>query len=108
MTPLDVSALACPTCLGDLIFEGTLSGGHLERGSLLCEACERAFPVRDGLPELVDEASVRELDRLMRFVYDRIAPFHDAATEFLHQHRQDFGRRRLLHERNQRLEVAEG
>ena len=83
MTPLDVSALACPACLGTLTFEGTLSGGHLERGSLLCKACERAFPVRDGLPELVDEASVRELDRLMRFVYDRIAPFHDAATEFL-------------------------
>jgi ubiquinone/menaquinone biosynthesis C-methylase UbiE/uncharacterized protein YbaR (Trm112 family) len=83
MTRGDVATLACPACRGDLVFEGTLAGDRLERGTLGCDACGREWPVRDGLPSLVDDAEVRGLDRIMRFVYDRIAPFHDPATYLL-------------------------
>jgi ubiquinone/menaquinone biosynthesis C-methylase UbiE/uncharacterized protein YbaR (Trm112 family) len=83
MTLRDVARLACPACGGGLGFHGSLSADHLERGRLLCDGCGRPWPVRDGLPELVDEAEVRGLDRIMRFVYDRIAPVHDPATYVL-------------------------
>jgi ubiquinone/menaquinone biosynthesis C-methylase UbiE/uncharacterized protein YbaR (Trm112 family) len=83
MTPHDVAKLACPACAGALRFEGTVAAGHLERGELACAGCRRAWVVRDGIPDLVDEAQVGGLDRIMRFVYDRIAPLHDPATYVL-------------------------
>jgi ubiquinone/menaquinone biosynthesis C-methylase UbiE/uncharacterized protein YbaR (Trm112 family) len=83
MTPRDVAALVCPACRGGLVFRGTLAADRLDRGVLGCRACGREWAVRDGVPSLVDETEVRGLDRIMRFVYDRIAPFHDPATYVL-------------------------
>jgi len=83
MTPQDVARLACPACRGPLDFDGTLAGEHIERGRLRCAGCGRPWPVSDGFPDLVDEAQVRGLDWVMRFVYDRIAPLHDPATYVL-------------------------
>jgi ubiquinone/menaquinone biosynthesis C-methylase UbiE/uncharacterized protein YbaR (Trm112 family) len=83
MTPRDVAALACPVCLGVLRFEGALDGGRLGSGALACETCDRPWPVRNGLPDLVDESRVRTFDRVMRVVYDWIAPLHDPATRVL-------------------------
>jgi ubiquinone/menaquinone biosynthesis C-methylase UbiE/uncharacterized protein YbaR (Trm112 family) len=83
MTPRDVATLACPACVGTLRFDGTLAAGQLEQGTLACAGCGRTWAVRDGLPDLVDETQVAGLDRIMRFVYDRIAPLHDPATYVL-------------------------
>jgi len=83
MTLGDVAALACPSCCGPLAFEGTSSGGYIRDGELRCGGCRCLWVVADGVPDLVDEAEVRGLDRVMRFVYDRIAPVHDPATHYL-------------------------
>src|SRR5207253_2762284 len=64
MTCGDVAALSCPRCRGPLGFEGTLAGEHLDRGTLRCGRCAGEWPVEDGIPDLVDEAEVRGLDRL--------------------------------------------
>ena len=40
--------LVCPACKGDLLFEET---------RIICPACRKAYPIRDGIPVmLVDEA----------------------------------------------------
>jgi uncharacterized protein YbaR (Trm112 family) len=40
--------LACPACKGDLLFEET---------RIICRACRKAYPIRDGIPVmLVEEA----------------------------------------------------
>ena len=40
--------LVCPACKGDLIFEET---------RIICAACGKAYPIRDGIPVmLIDEA----------------------------------------------------
>jgi SAM-dependent methyltransferase len=83
MTPRDVEALACPACRGGLRFEGGLVDGRIGDGRLACAGCGRGWAVRDGLPDLVDDAGVRGLDRVARIVYDWIAPLHDPATRFL-------------------------
>jgi len=83
MTCGDVAALSCPSCRGPLGFEGTLAGEHLDRGTLRCGRCAGEWPVEDGIPDLVDEAEVRGLDRLMRFFYDLGAPLHDPAVRYL-------------------------
>jgi uncharacterized protein len=42
------SILVCPSCKGDLLFEET---------RIICQACRRAYPIRDGIPVmLVNEA----------------------------------------------------
>jgi ubiquinone/menaquinone biosynthesis C-methylase UbiE/uncharacterized protein YbaR (Trm112 family) len=83
MTSEDVRRLACLSCRGALAFSGSRAAGHIVAGTLLCTACGASWPVADGLPRLVDAPRVSAVDRLMRFVYDRIAPLHDPATSFL-------------------------
>ena len=40
--------LVCPACKGNLIFEET---------RIICQACRKAYPIRDGIPVmLVEEA----------------------------------------------------
>jgi len=40
--------LACPACKGSLVFEET---------RIICPACKKAYPIRDGIPVmLINEA----------------------------------------------------
>ena len=40
--------LVCPACKGELVFEET---------RIICRACRKAYPIRDGIPiMLVEEA----------------------------------------------------
>ena len=36
--------LACPACKGDLLFEET---------RIICPACRKAYPIRDGIPVML-------------------------------------------------------
>ena len=36
--------LACPACTGELIFEET---------RIICPACKKAYPIRDGIPVML-------------------------------------------------------
>jgi ubiquinone/menaquinone biosynthesis C-methylase UbiE/uncharacterized protein YbaR (Trm112 family) len=83
MTGADAGTLRCPACRGPLAFEGTLAGDELSAGTLRCGQCARPWPVRDGLPRLVDEARVGGADRFMRTLYDWFAPLHDPLTRAL-------------------------
>jgi ubiquinone/menaquinone biosynthesis C-methylase UbiE/uncharacterized protein YbaR (Trm112 family) len=83
MTLADTATLACPACRGRLRFEGTLARDALDTGALRCASCARAWPVRNGLPRLVDESRVPRADRFMRVLYDRLAPLHDPVTRVL-------------------------
>lgn len=83
MTVDDVATLACLRCHAALGYDGSRAAGHLVDGMLRCMACGVSWPVIDGLPRLVDERGVSTTDRMMRFVYDWIAPLHDPATSFL-------------------------
>ena len=43
------SILACPACKGDLLFEEL---------RIICPACRKAYPIRDGIPVmLIPEAA---------------------------------------------------
>lgn len=53
--------LVCPLCKGKLIY-------HAEAEELICKADRLAFPVRDGIPVMLEEEarklSLEEYDRL--------------------------------------------
>lgn len=66
--------LRCPDCRGQL---------EAAPGQLRCAACGACWPVVDGLPRLYRESAVRGSDRLMRFMYDRFAAWHDPAVTHL-------------------------
>src|SRR5262245_37028265 len=80
MTPAAVGTLACPACRGPDEFDGRLAGGKLDSGAL---RCGRGWPVRDGLPRLIDEDGVRRADRFMRVLYDWFAPLRIPLTRAL-------------------------
>ena len=82
MTVADLEAVACPVCRGTLEFHGGTRGDELWNGCLTCSSCGRSYGIQFGLPQLYDPAQTGLRDRLMRFVYDAIAPFHDAGARF--------------------------
>jgi uncharacterized protein len=65
-----LSLLVCPLCKGPLLLQGDKSaGGHAE---LCCLADRLAFPIRDGIPVML-EADARSLDDEE---VDRLRPAH--------------------------------
>jgi ubiquinone/menaquinone biosynthesis C-methylase UbiE/uncharacterized protein YbaR (Trm112 family) len=112
MTTADADTLACPACRGPLRFQGTLTREALGDGTLCCAACGAGWPVCAGLPRLVDESRLPRSDRVMRVLYDRLAPLHDPVTRVLfpilqgsteaeardgYMHRLDLGNLRAAH-----------
>jgi uncharacterized protein YbaR (Trm112 family) len=75
LTRADVATLACPACREPLEFLG--SGTEIREGILTCDYCGRRWPVRGGVPQLCDDARVSGMDRMLRPIYDFIAPYHD-------------------------------
>jgi ubiquinone/menaquinone biosynthesis C-methylase UbiE len=66
----DLSLLRCPACRSPLTPAATCSG------------CGRAWPRRDGLLHLYDEAQVVGTDRLLRRIYDGAPALHDPAVRW--------------------------
>ena len=56
MDPKLVEILVCPLCKGPLVF-------RREAGELICKADRLAFPVKDGIPVMLEEEA-RTLDPL--------------------------------------------
>lgn len=49
--------LACPACKGEISYDQ-------ENQKLICKACKRRYPIRDGIPVmLIDEAELPEGDK---------------------------------------------
>jgi uncharacterized protein YbaR (Trm112 family) len=51
--PTWLDILACPVCQGGL---------EEVEASLRCSVCERVFPIRDGVPDLIADGSEAERD----------------------------------------------
>ncbi len=84
MKPADVDLLTCPACRGMLVFRGrTADDEMIAGGALQCHGCGMAWPIFDGVPHLYDPAKVRGSDFFLRFVYDRIAPWHDLSVQYV-------------------------
>ncbi len=46
--------LACPACLGELTCTAAPSaGGEIEDGALTCAACQKSYPIIEGIPRFV-------------------------------------------------------
>lgn len=46
--------LACPVCKGELTLDQTeAEGEEIVSGTLTCEACDEAYPIEDGIPNLL-------------------------------------------------------
>ncbi len=54
MDPTFLEILACPVCKESLRWEA-------EASQLVCDGCRKAYPVEDGIPDLLPESG-RELD----------------------------------------------
>ena len=54
MKQLLLEILACPMCKGPLdLKQPRMSGDEVLEGTLYCPACQVAYPVKDGIPNLI-------------------------------------------------------
>ncbi len=66
-TTLDL--LACPTCHGRLDFSG-VDDDPLRAGRLACPACDKHFPIVDGIPHFIAPEQLTGLNRRFSRMYD--------------------------------------
>jgi uncharacterized protein YbaR (Trm112 family) len=52
MDPKLLEILVCPTCKGPLVH-------RKEAQELICKACRLAYPIRDGIPVMLEEEARR-------------------------------------------------
>lgn len=58
-----VDLLACPDCGGELALSADGgAGAEVDSGSLLCQGCEEAYPIRRGVPRFVEQSSSATAD----------------------------------------------
>jgi ubiquinone/menaquinone biosynthesis C-methylase UbiE/alkylhydroperoxidase/carboxymuconolactone decarboxylase family protein YurZ/uncharacterized protein YbaR (Trm112 family) len=81
LTLADAELTACPTCRARLQYRGSQDEDELlATGLLHCTGCGSHWPVRGGVPSLVDRSEVHLFDQFLGVVYDLIAPVHDLAV----------------------------
>jgi len=52
--------LCCPVCRGELRLQATESrGDEVLTGGLDCPRCDRRYPIREGIPDLLPPESAR-------------------------------------------------
>jgi ubiquinone/menaquinone biosynthesis C-methylase UbiE len=95
LTTLDI--LACPECHGELILHDGPAGESIESGSLYCPACDKTYPIQDGLPHFV---KLEELDgqnqRFAKF-YDWFSVIYAPGARLTYSLFGEKGRRHILH-----------
>jgi SAM-dependent methyltransferase len=70
-----LSKIACPHCLAPLL----PSTHPLAEATLRCTVCERAFPIRSGVPLLFPSEQAADWTLSQQDLYDGIAPHYDTA-----------------------------
>lgn len=54
MRPDLLDILACPLCKGALTLDAAREDdGEIVAGTLACAACDEAYPIEDGIPDLL-------------------------------------------------------
>lgn len=101
----DVERLACPGCLGTLVFHGQPRDGRVFFGWLRCGGCGEAWSVQRGMARLYREDAVRGTDRLMRVIYDGLPVLHDPLTAVLTPLLQSVTESRMRERYMRRLEL---
>lgn len=103
--------LSCPYCRGELAFQGQPEGDRFRRGHLVCQQCQRRFPIKAGIPHFIKYDELIGLNRKYARVYDLISPFYDAdffISDYVRRQflpaGEDKGRREVV----DRLEIAPG
>lgn len=50
--------VCCPDCRGDLRLEAATrdASGEIQAGRLACQGCGHAFPIQDGIPNLLPKS----------------------------------------------------
>lgn len=98
MRPALLDILVCPDCPGDIrpaLSAVEREGDDIVTGGLTCPACERSWPIRDGIPRFVDDAEdyggnfAHEWQRWGRVQIDRFSQHRLSTTRFLADSRWD-------------------
>jgi ubiquinone/menaquinone biosynthesis C-methylase UbiE len=103
--------LRCPYCGGELVFEGQPDGDRLLFGLLVCQQCQRRFPIKAGIPNFITNDELSGLNRKYARLYNLISPFYDANFFIANYVRRQFfpaGEEKSRREIVDRLEIAPG
>jgi len=64
--------LACPACHARLALQAG-QADPVESGNLHCDACQKDYPIAQGIPRFIQAAELSGLNRRFAYLYDRFA-----------------------------------
>jgi len=62
--------LVCPTCHSRLYLKDTSGKGAIESGIITCQACQRVYPIKRGIPHFIDQTELEGLNKPFARMYD--------------------------------------
>ena len=77
-----LALLCCPTCKAKLYRKAPHQGEYLTDGDLLCSACDRSYPIRDGIVHFIDSQDLQGPNQRYERFYNRLAPFYSLFSKF--------------------------
>jgi ubiquinone/menaquinone biosynthesis C-methylase UbiE len=79
-----IDILRCPLCGGVLSLIGPKRSTHIDSGEIICTACGKRFPVKDGITRFIESDDMSEEERrfelFRRLFYSRI---YDSSTRLM-------------------------
>lgn len=65
-----LNILICPTCHMQLQLQTKTAQALVEKGSLTCSSCGKAFPIQHGIPQFIDPSELVGLNKPLARLYD--------------------------------------
>lgn len=78
-TSLDL--LLCPACHGELTLQVSLGNGVVKTGSLTCSACQKIYPIQQGIPRFIKEEELLGLNKPFARMYDWFSWIYSAFSK---------------------------
>src|SRR4030066_2230630 len=69
MKRTSLNLLFCPACHGELTLQASLENDHVKTGYLTCLACQKIYPIRQGIPQFIKAEELVGLNKPFARMY---------------------------------------
>ena len=81
MKPASLNLLVCPVCHGKLSLQSPFGDGVVNTGSLTCSACQKIYPIQQGIPRFIKPEELVGLNKRFARLYDWFSWTYSAFTK---------------------------
>ena len=81
MKRTSLNLLFCPACHGELTLQASLENDHVKTGYLTCPACQKIYPIRQGIPQFIKAEELVGRNKTFARIYDWFSWIYSAFSK---------------------------